>query len=159
MSSVSRLCSFSSLSAIFDIRMLHHPLNNFMIVIHLLLQIANEAGFGKSMFERLITLGCPKHLLNIQYRMHPGISYFPNSKFYSGSIIDAPIVRSKEYQKCYIPGQMFGSYSFINIIGGREEFDDYKRSRRNLVEAASVAMIISNLHKGIVLAFALFYVF
>ncbi|GJQ99903.1 UvrD-like helicase, ATP-binding domain, P-loop containing nucleoside triphosphate hydrolase [Tanacetum coccineum] len=31
---------------------------------------------------------------------------------------------------------MFGSYSFINVIGGKEEKDDDGRSRRNMVEVA-----------------------
>ncbi|CAM8956395.1 unnamed protein product [Rhodiola kirilowii] len=110
--------------------------------------ISSDAGFGKSLFERLSTLGYPRHLLNTQYRMHPSISYFPNSNFYSGSIVDASNVESETYQKLYLPGEMFGSYSFINIFGAREEIDDFKHSRRNLVEVAAVVKIIRNLHKA-----------
>ncbi|CAN0880600.1 TPR and ankyrin repeat-containing protein 1 [Linum grandiflorum] len=45
---------------------------------------AKESGFGRSLFERLTLLHHPVHLLNIQYRMHPCISHFPNSIFYYG---------------------------------------------------------------------------
>ncbi|KAL9678229.1 hypothetical protein QQ045_016069 [Rhodiola kirilowii] len=42
---------------------------------------------------------------------------------------------------------MFGSYSFINIFGAREELVD-EHSRRNLVEVAAVVKIVNNLHKA-----------
>ncbi|CAM8959009.1 unnamed protein product [Rhodiola kirilowii] len=109
--------------------------------------ISSEAGFGKSLFERLSTLGYHKHLLNTQYRMHPRISYFPNSNLYSSSIVDASIVKNKKYKKVYLPGAMYGSYSFINIFGAREELVD-EHSRRNLVEVAAVVKILNNLHKA-----------
>ncbi|KAF7827415.1 recBCD enzyme subunit RecB, P-loop containing nucleoside triphosphate hydrolase [Senna tora] len=35
--------------------------------------VSYKAGFGRSLFERLSSLNHPKHLLNIQYRMHPAI--------------------------------------------------------------------------------------
>ncbi|XP_039041017.1 uncharacterized protein LOC120179508 [Hibiscus syriacus] len=55
----------------------------------LLSNVSSEAGFGRSLFQRLTTLGHSKHLLNIQYRMHPSISFFPNSSFYNNQILDA----------------------------------------------------------------------
>ncbi|GJR49653.1 UvrD-like helicase, ATP-binding domain, P-loop containing nucleoside triphosphate hydrolase [Tanacetum coccineum] len=83
-----------------------------------------ESGFGRSLFDRLSSLGHSKHLLNVQYRMHPSISFFPNQKFYQNQILDAQNVLSKSYGKRYLSGPMFGSYSFINVVGGREEKDD-----------------------------------
>ncbi|KAI9168793.1 hypothetical protein LWI28_002013 [Acer negundo] len=110
--------------------------------------VSNEAGFGRSLFERLSTLGHPKHLLSIQYRMHPSISFFPNLQFYQNQIFDGPNVKSISYEKHYLPGPMFGTYSFINILGGREEFDDVGHSRKNLVEAAVVLKILLKLYKA-----------
>lgn len=43
---------------------------------------------------------------------------------------------------------MFGPYSFINVIGGKEEKDDVGHSRRNMVEVAVVVKILQNLYKG-----------
>ncbi|KAL8238273.1 hypothetical protein R6Q59_019354 [Mikania micrantha] len=107
-----------------------------------------ESGFGRSLFGRLSSLGHSKHLLNVQYRMHPSISLFPNYKFYQNQILDAENVTCKSYEKQYLSGPMFGSYSFINIVGGREEKDEDERSRRNMVEVAIVIKIVQNLHKA-----------
>jgi len=58
-------------------------------------------------------------MLNIQYRMHPSISKFPNEKFYDGKIIDRPNI--KDYNNNYLHGHMYGPYSFIHIEDGFEE--------------------------------------
>ncbi|KAK4424964.1 Helicase SEN1 [Sesamum alatum] len=111
-------------------------------------KISEEAGFGRSLFERLGSLGHSKHLLNMQYRMHPLISCFPNSHFYQNQILDAPTVQSESYKRCFIQGRMFGPYSFIDIRGGREELDDVGRSRRNMVEVAVIVKLVQKLFKA-----------
>ncbi|GJX43562.1 UvrD-like helicase, ATP-binding domain, P-loop containing nucleoside triphosphate hydrolase, partial [Tanacetum coccineum] len=107
-----------------------------------------QSGFGRSLFDRLSFSGHSKHLLNVQYRMNPSISSFPNLKFYQNQILDAQNVLSKSYGKRYLSGPMFGSYSFINDVGGKEEKDDDGRSRRNMVEVAIVIKIVKNLYRG-----------
>lgn len=82
--------------------------------------------------------------------MHPSISFFPNLKFYRNQILNAQNVQDKSYMKNYLPGPMFGPYSFINIVGGKEEMDDVGHSRRNMVEVAVVAKIVQDLYKGII---------
>ncbi|KNA11547.1 hypothetical protein SOVF_134110 [Spinacia oleracea] len=109
--------------------------------------LSRDAGFGRSLFQRLSLLGWPKHLLNVQYRMHPAISSFPNAEFYLKQILDAPSVSNENYEREYLPALMYGPYSFINVSEGREEVDDDGRSRRNMVEAAVVAKILHNLFK------------
>lgn len=84
--------------------------------------------------------------------MHPEISLFPNSHFYCNKIHDAPNVE-RNYSKRYLPGPMFGPYSFINVVGGREDFDDDGRSYKNMAEVAVVMIILKNLHKGFVFLF------
>ncbi|CAL1353525.1 unnamed protein product [Linum trigynum] len=109
----------------------------------------SEAEFGRSLFERLTLLAHPVHLLNIQYRMHPSISCFPNSIFYSGKIQDGENVKSSTYGKNgYLPGPMFGPYSFMSVTGGREEFDDVGRSRRNMTEVDIALKLVKNLYKA-----------
>ena len=39
-----------------------------------------------SMFSRLRTVGLPVRMLNVQYRMHPSIAFFPSSHFYHGRL-------------------------------------------------------------------------
>ncbi|KAK6281230.1 hypothetical protein POUND7_015055 [Theobroma cacao] len=109
--------------------------------------VSSEAGFGRSLFERLSTLGHSKHLLNIQYRMHPSISCFPNASFYYNRILDAPCVKHRSYEKHYLPWPMFGPYSFINVCG-RDEVDDVGYSHRNMVEVAVVQRLVRTLYKA-----------
>ncbi|XP_051116744.1 uncharacterized protein LOC127241644 [Andrographis paniculata] len=111
-------------------------------------ELAKEAGFERSLFERLSSLGHKKYLLNMQYRMHPLISRFPNSTFYSNLILDAPVVRRESYERHYLEGRMFGSYSFLDVRGGKEEFDDVRSSRRNMVEVAVAVIIVKKLFKA-----------
>ncbi|KAL0005033.1 hypothetical protein SO802_012594 [Lithocarpus litseifolius] len=108
--------------------------------------VSDRAGFGRSLFERLSLMGHSKHFLNIQYRMHPLISFFPNSKFYGNKIVDAPNVK-RGLAKRYLPGQIFGTYSFINISCGIEELDGVQHSWKNMVEVAVIIKVVNNLYK------------
>ncbi|KAI3853122.1 hypothetical protein MKW92_023486 [Papaver armeniacum] len=96
-------------------------------------KICKKAEFGRSLFERLVSLGQNKHLLNIQYRMHPSISVFPNVEFYNKQILDAPT-------------GVYGSFSFIDVSYG-EEFNDM-HSCKNPVEVAVILAIIENLYEA-----------
>ncbi|CAE5963042.1 unnamed protein product [Arabidopsis arenosa] len=108
-------------------------------------KIASEADLGRSLFERLVLLGHNKQLLNMQYRMHPSISIFPNREFYDMKILDAPSVRLRSYEKKFLPEKMYGPYSFINIAYGREQFGE-GYSSKNVVEVSVVAEIVSKLY-------------
>ncbi|XP_039137511.1 DNA polymerase alpha-associated DNA helicase A isoform X2 [Dioscorea cayenensis subsp. rotundata] len=106
---------------------------------------SENALFGRSLFERLSSLGYKKQLLNVQYRMHPSISRFPNASFYNNQISDGPNVVDKKHTRCFLPGSMFGPYSFINIEFGNEVADNLAHSKKNLVEVAVISDIISRL--------------
>ncbi|KAL5984646.1 hypothetical protein ACLOJK_041266 [Asimina triloba] len=110
-------------------------------------KVSEVAGFGRSLFERLVLLGHKKHLLDTQYRMHPAISAFPNSKFYDGQLLDGPNVKDARYEKLYLQGPMYGPYSFINIVDGWEELDEISLSWKNIVEVAVVLKIVRSLFK------------
>ncbi|KAL2921099.1 putative helicase MAGATAMA 3 [Bienertia sinuspersici] len=109
-------------------------------------KIAENADFGRSLFERLAKLGQKKHLLKIQYRMHPSISLFPNKAFYEKQIIDAANVKERNYCKRFLQEDIYGTFSFINVSRGKENFDK-GYSPRNLVEAAVVNQIVAKLFK------------
>ncbi|KAF6174661.1 hypothetical protein GIB67_006313 [Kingdonia uniflora] len=110
-------------------------------------KISEEAEFGRSMFERLVSLGHKKHLLNVQYRMHPSISLFPNTEFYNKQISDAPNVNESTYKRQILQGNMFGPLSFINVANGKEVYDN-KHSLKNMVEIVVVAEIVENLYQA-----------
>ncbi|KAL3635028.1 hypothetical protein CASFOL_022082 [Castilleja foliolosa] len=108
-------------------------------------KLSEGAGFGRSLFARLSSMGHSKHLLNVQYRMHPSISRFPNSNFYLNQILDAPSVQTQSYEKRYLQGTMFGPYSFINVRDGEESFDGAGRSRINMAEVDLVVKLVQKL--------------
>ncbi|CAK9156532.1 unnamed protein product [Ilex paraguariensis] len=109
-------------------------------------EICEKAEFGRSLFERQVLLGKGKHLLKVQYRMHPSISLFPNKEFYDNQIMDGPNVKEKTYERLFLKGTMFGPYSFINVSHGVEQFHN-SHSRKNMVEVAVVAEILASLFK------------
>lgn len=111
-------------------------------------QVSENALFGRSLFERLVSLGYEKQLLNVQYRMHPSISRFPNANFYDNQISDGPNVIDKKHTRCFLPGPMFAPYAFINVEFGEEASNKSEYSKKNLVEAAVISEIISRLFNG-----------
>jgi len=78
-------------------------------------------------------------------------------EFYGGKISDAEIVKESTYQKRFLQGNMFGSFSFINVGLGKEEFGD-GHSPKNMVEIAVVSEILTNLLKGKYLLILYIYV-
>ncbi|KAM0924315.1 hypothetical protein ACQ4PT_004948 [Festuca glaucescens] len=110
-------------------------------------KVCEEADFGRSLFERLSSLGHPKHLLDVQYRMHPGISKFPVSSFYGDQIADGENVLHRNYERRHLTGPMYGSYSFINIEGGKESSGKHDKSLINTIEVAAVIRIVQRLFK------------
>ena len=92
-------------------------------------------------------IGHKKHLLKVQHRMHPSISLFPNRVFYENQILDGPNVKERRYERRFLQGKMYGSYSFINVAHGKEEFDN-SHSLKNMAEAAVASEIVSSLFKG-----------
>ncbi|KAI3768471.1 hypothetical protein L2E82_19173 [Cichorium intybus] len=108
--------------------------------------ICEEAKFRRSLFERLVLLGHEKHLLNIQYRMDPSTSQFPNAEFYDGKILDGPNITNKCREKHFLREGMYGSYLFINVDSAKEELDN-NHSTKNMVEVAVIAEIVANLFK------------
>ncbi|KAF5466228.1 hypothetical protein F2P56_016175 [Juglans regia] len=109
-------------------------------------KVAENAEFGRSLFQRLVLLGHRRNLLNVQHRMHPSISQFPNREFYDSKILDGDNVKGKSHERRFLQGKMYGSYSFINVAHGKEEFDN-SQSQKNMVEAAVVYEIVSRLVK------------
>ncbi|KAJ7960006.1 p-loop nucleoside triphosphate hydrolase superfamily protein [Quillaja saponaria] len=77
--------------------------------------------------------------------IHP-FSAFPNREFYDQNISDARNVRQRSYEKFFLEGNMFSSYSFINVAQGKED-SGRGHSLRNMVEVAAVSEIIARLYK------------
>ncbi|GJM91338.1 hypothetical protein PR202_ga07701 [Eleusine coracana subsp. coracana] len=110
-------------------------------------KIAKDADFGRSLYQRLCTLGYSKHLLEVQYRMDPCISKFPNASFYDNRILDGPTVKQEGYARRYLPGPIYGAYSFIHIENDMEMLDNLGQSSKNMAEVAVAANIVERLAK------------
>lgn len=132
------LCKTREIAVVLCLCFLYKPESSY------LLQVSNSALLGRSLFERLSLLGHKKHLLNMQYRMHPSISIFPNFSFYDKKILDGPNVTQSGHERGYLPGAMFGPYTFINI----DSSEDRGRSKRNMAEVAAILEILQSLKQG-----------
>ncbi len=81
--------------------------------------LAQKFGYGRSLFDRLLgNSGSASSLLNVQYRMHPRISCWPNRKFYQGSLLDGSNVLSQDYAK---PWHGFFPPVSVFSVRGKEE--------------------------------------
>lgn len=85
-------------------------------------------------------------MLNIQYRMKPEISHFPNSQFYKSGVNNGLNVLSQEYGKCLGGTSRYGAYAFLNCRLGVEEA--HNKSWTNPEEVAVVIQMVQHLGKG-----------
>lgn len=111
-----------------------------------LLQVAKECEYGRSLFERLKTLEHPSHLLNVQYRMHPAISLFPNMQFYGGQVQNGHNVVEENYGSKNYQEIFHGPYAFININDGSEQNES--TSWKNVVEVEIVLYLVKMTRNG-----------
>ncbi|CAN7069552.1 hypothetical protein IGI04_041942 [Brassica rapa subsp. trilocularis] len=107
--------------------------------------VAQDAGYGTSMFERLQKAGYPVNMLKTQYRMHPEIRSFPSKEFYEealedGADIEAQTTRDWHKYRC------FGPFCFFDIHEGREsQHPGATGSRVNLDEVEFVLLMYHRL--------------
>ena len=91
----------------------------------------------------------PFKLLDVQYRMHPEISLFPNNTFYKGELLDSESVVNRPSPVCILKNhnqqtKWIEKYLFVNISKGTEERErGDSGSFRNVEEAESICKVIS----------------
>ena len=114
-------------------------------------KLAEQRGYGRSLFDRLLHHNFPSLLLNIQYRMHPAISFWPNHEFYDGKITDGENVLSKAFTKYW--HHTLPPFSIRDIVG--DERKSVTGSLFNEAEANAIVEVINDLFKLITAAFKL----
>ncbi|RHZ52425.1 hypothetical protein Glove_461g59 [Diversispora epigaea] len=103
------------------------------------LPMAEVVGYSISLFERMNNNNYPICLLDTQYRMHPGISEFPNVYFYDGKLedgigaIDRPLVNGFAWPNVNVP------VAFVQVTG--EELS-FKGSKCNQAEVNKIVRIV-----------------
>ncbi|EIW76725.1 P-loop containing nucleoside triphosphate hydrolase protein [Coniophora puteana RWD-64-598 SS2] len=115
---------------------------------------ADLKGLGISLFERLTEEGVvPSIMLDVQYRMHPALSYFPSLEFYNLSLQDGTVDSGGNVSPLLLPplsahlpvDESTGNRPSIVFMdhAGSETLKD--RSRVNYDEANIVCSIIEDL--------------
>eukprot|EP00667_Euglena_gracilis_P003421 EG_transcript_3429 len=108
-------------------------------------QYAAAKGYGRSMMQRLMSLGADAMLLRIQYRMHPEIAAFPSAHFYNGRLINGPSVLADDYQKPFHEDTVFQPFVFLDVEGVER---GQGMSLFNAEEAQVVAQLVGELLDG-----------
>lgn len=90
--------------------------------------------FGRSMMERLMKIGVPSELLNVQRRMHPDIAAFSDKFYYDNKL-------ETEYNYNLIP-KVIKPLDIINIEGKEEKIGT---SFQNEIEANKVIELFNEL--------------
>lgn len=103
-------------------------------------QSAARAGYGRSLFERLMSAGMPVSMLTEQHRMSPCIRAFPSHEFYSERLTDAKVV-SERLKPAWLPSCGF---AFLDMPFSQEEIDGTSYS--NPGEAAYVTELVRLLY-------------
>jgi senataxin len=105
----------------------------------------NGESYSRSLFERLVAVGQPVHLLDTQYRMHPEISNHASQLFYEGQLQDSPTVCGAAWQKKFHAAG-FAPFLFFDLDASAEvRGDGAGMSVKNPEEAK----LVSNIYRTI----------
>ena len=105
---------------------------------------AEDAGFVRSLFERLVDAGIKPFMLKTQYRMHPCISEYPSARFYDGLLDDGVSSNERLAPAGFIWPNWDLPLAFIPIES-IEGTDVENASRYNSDEAIKVVEIVQKL--------------
>eukprot|EP00835_Amoeboradix_gromovi_P000478 NODE_17_length_41373_cov_0.337016.p2 type:complete len:879 gc:universal NODE_17_length_41373_cov_0.337016:8591-5955(-) len=107
-----------------------------------------KAGLTVSLFERLVKNGFKPLMLQIQYRMHPGLSEFPSNMFYEGNLQNG-VNRLNRQPTLQFPWPNNELPMLFFNCQGQEEMSGSGLSYLNRTEASVVDKIVVKLLKGI----------
>jgi len=109
---------------------------------------AAKAGFGQSLFERLVALGIRPLRLTIQYRMHPSLTEFPSNMFYEGTLQNGITAAERKPGSVSFPWPDATKPFFFYVQTGPEEVSASGTSFLNRIEADAVEKIVSHFLKN-----------
>ena len=108
---------------------------------------AEEAGFSRSLFERLIALGAPSTMLTTQYRMHPVIREWPSERFYGGRLEDGVTAEERVAPAGFVWPDWDAPVAFVPVEGSEDTSPD-GASKQNMDEAGLAVRIVDMLLSG-----------
>ena len=107
---------------------------------------AKEMGLEISLFERLQRAGLNTQWLEVQYRMHPDISYYPRTKFYDGRLKDGITAEDRSLVGRKVASLFQGKPLLFVHIEGKENYYPNSTSRWNAQEAETTISVLERLH-------------
>ena len=105
---------------------------------------SEEGGLSRSLFERMIKMGVEPLMLTTQYRMHPAISEFPNSRFYDNRLEDGISESDRPTPMGLIWPDWDVPIAFLPVEGG-EVLSPDGASKENPTEASWVVSLLMGL--------------
>jgi hypothetical protein len=108
---------------------------------------AEEAGYARSLFERLIALGAPSTMLTTQYRMHPVIREWPSERFYEGRLEDGVSAEERVAPAGFVWPDWDAPVAFVPVEGSEDSSPD-GASKQNMDEAGLAVRIVDMLLSG-----------
>ena len=106
---------------------------------------ATEFGLAKSLHERLMyDLKCAHVMLNVQYRMRPEISAFPNERFYENMVGNGSNVTNPEYGKNAL---LLNRQPYVVLQLEGQEKRVFGGSYENRIEAKIIAKLVFQLRQ------------
>jgi regulator of nonsense transcripts 1 len=108
---------------------------------------AEEAGYNRSLFERLIQLGQRPYRLEVQYRMHPALSEFSSNAFYEGTLQNGVTAEDRDASRLFPWPNASKPTFFYNSIHP-EEISASGTSFLNRTEAALAEKMATLLLRG-----------
>jgi len=107
-------------------------------------RVSQTMKYDQSLFYRLQRSGYPVHLLEVQYRMHPDISWFISKAFYQSKLLDYEGIMTLVGEPDYYTKLAMPPISFFHVAG-QEAFVD--STYQNQVEAEFVVKCYDFLKK------------
>jgi len=109
---------------------------------------AAQARYNQSMFERLVTMGIKPIRLQVQYRMHPSLSYFPSITFYEGCLQNGVSVAERTLNNVNFPWPISSKPMFFYHSQGKEELSASGTSYLNRTETINIEKIVTFFFKS-----------
>ena len=109
---------------------------------------AERTKYSRSMFERFLECGIDRVMLEVQYRMNPGIREFPSNQFYEKRLQDDDTITKRvndpKYFDCSLGAIQKGlnSLMFYDIAYSRE--DASENSKTNMEEIKFIENLIKS---------------
>ncbi|XP_047938068.1 probable helicase MAGATAMA 3 isoform X1 [Salvia hispanica] len=106
--------------------------------------VAENFGYGMSLFKRFQQAGYPVQMLKTQYRMNPEIRSFPSKEFYEDSLEDGPDIENQT-RRPWHNFRCYGPFCFFDLHEGEESQPSGSGSHVNADEVDFVLAMYSKL--------------